>query len=114
MAEGAATVVALADGNASVHFSAGGSVIGAGAESAVRDAALQFCNVATRFVGESQPTSERSIPRAGRVRFYFMTTSGPRLSEAEEAAVARGTDPLSPPCQAGNDLLTRWRVLSGG
>jgi hypothetical protein len=67
--EGVATLVAFGDGTASLYFSGGGGIIGAGEHAAVREAIHAFLQEADEHLRGFVPTATTPLPATGRVRF---------------------------------------------
>jgi hypothetical protein len=106
-AKGVATVVALADGTASMYLSNGGSAVGGGAYPPAHAAALKLCEQAADVLGETTPTHEFPAPAKGRVRFYVLTLEGVRVAEDDLFARPHdgGRDALAPLVAAGDAVL---------
>jgi hypothetical protein len=108
-AKGVATVVALADGTASMYLSTGASAVGGGAYPPAHAAALKLCEQAADALGETTPTHEFPAPAKGRVRFYVLTLEGVRVAENDLFARPRpgdaGRDALAPLVAAGDAVL---------
>ncbi|MDB4980195.1 MAG: hypothetical protein JWM82_947 [Myxococcales bacterium] len=109
--KGVATVVALADGTASMYISAGGAVTGAKAYGPARLAATRLCEQAADALGDLIPAVEYPAPAKGRVRFYVLTDGGVRTAEGNIAGGAKdgGPDKLGPLDEAGDALLEALR-----
>jgi hypothetical protein len=110
MERGAATLVALADGTTSLYLSTGGGVIGAGEHASVRAATLRLCDSAAGMAGAVPAAHSFDLPDHGRVRFYFLTTSGVRTAEAAESQLAEGKHSLSPLFRLGHDVIAEVRL----
>jgi hypothetical protein len=110
-AKGVATVVALADGTASMYISTGGAVTGAKAYGPARVAAMRLCDQAADGLGDMVPAHEFPKPAKGRVRFYVLTDGGVRTAEGNIAGGTKdgGPDKLGPLEQAGEALLEALR-----
>jgi hypothetical protein len=106
-AKGVATVVALADGTASLYISAGGAVTGGKAYGPARVAAMRLCDQAADGLGDLLPAHEFPAPAKGRVRFYVLTDGGVRTAEGDLARGAKdgGRDLLGPLDEAGDALV---------
>jgi hypothetical protein len=104
-AKGNATVVALADGTASLYLSTGASVVGGKAYPPAHAAALQLCAQAADSLGETVATKEFPTPAKGRVRFYVLTGDGVRAAEGDIFARDGGRDALAPLLAAGDAVL---------
>ena len=109
-----ASVVAVADGGASMYLSTGGGVIGAGNHAAVRGAAARFRTATAESRGLFEVTEGFPLPDAGHVRFHARIGEGRYTADALEAAVRSGRHPLSTLYAAGQDLLTEIRLASEG
>jgi hypothetical protein len=106
--KGVATVIALADGNASLSLSKGGGIRGGNAYAPARAAAQLLCQQAADSMGLTAPTKEFPAPTAGRVRFYVLTTDGVRVAETDLLPVTgheRQPRPLAPLAAAGDAVL---------
>ena len=110
-AEGAATLVAIADGTVSIYFSNGGGVIGVGSQLGPRRAAEALLDEAPRFLKRAEPANAFPPPEPERVRFWFLTFDGVQGAEAGEEELS-GTHPLSRLYSLAQDLLTEIRVIS--
>jgi hypothetical protein len=109
--EGWASLVALADGSASLYLSSGGGVIGGGSHEEVKKAALEACTLAGAF--EDLPrVTEYPTPPDGRTRFYLLTVDGVRTAEEAEDVLGAGNNPLSPLFFAGQSVITQLRLIS--
>jgi hypothetical protein len=106
------TIVSLIDGTTSRYFSTGGGTIGAGEHEPVADAARAFVAMAQLLVGQTQPSTDFSLPLSGRVRFQVLTVGGGRTAEATEDDLGHGRHALSPLFHAGQDVVTQIRLLS--
>ena len=109
--DGAFTLVALADGTASLYFSTGGGIIGAGQHETVREALRDFILLANEFESAGEPVHEFPMPDDGWVNFYFRTFAGVLHYSAEEVELGEGRDPLSPLFHAGHRVLTEIRLV---
>ena len=89
------TLVTLADGTASLYFSTGGGVIGAGEHQSVRDAVGHYLSGAQYFFDKASPVAETPRPDTGRVIFYFLGFAGISAYEAAEPKLGIGADDLS-------------------
>ncbi|MGH7356315.1 MAG: hypothetical protein ACRELS_17295 [Candidatus Rokuibacteriota bacterium] len=80
-----ATLVALADGTASLYFSNGGGVIGARQAEAPARAARQVVSTASGHLSLLAPAAQQPLPRRGHTRFYVLTAQGLLTAEATDA-----------------------------
>jgi hypothetical protein len=104
--KGTATVIALADGTASMYLSTGGSVVGGKAYPPAHAAALKLCNGGADALAETIVAHEFPQPAKGRVRFYVLAVDGVHVAETDLGARAdAGRDALAPLLAAGDALL---------
>jgi hypothetical protein len=106
-AKGTATIIALADGTASMYLSTGGAVAGGKAYPPAHAAALKLCEQAAESFTETIAAQDFPLPAKGRVRFYVLTTDGVRVAEDDILPRAKdgGRDPLAPLLAAGDAVL---------
>jgi hypothetical protein len=105
-AKGVATVVALADGTASMYLSTGGAAVGGKAYPPAHAAAIKLCELAADSLNETIPAHAFPSPAKGRVRFYVLADAGVRTAEGDVMqAKDAGRDPLSPLLAAGEAVL---------
>ena len=76
-----ATLVALADGSASVYTTGTFGIIGGIGHKDVRTAAKALVKKADEYYDVSSPNSDLSYPGLDHVRFYFRTFGGTRVVE---------------------------------
>lgn len=106
-----ATMVAFASGDASLYFSTGGGIIGAGAASPeVAAAARQFVATAESHLEAMELVSDYPLPAEGEMTFYVTTPAGVFGTARPEQALVEGNDPFSPLFYAGQVLLTMIRL----
>lgn len=108
--QGVATLVAVNDGSASLYFSNGGGVIGAGRDPDVASASRLMIARAENAIALMQPVIEYPLPRSGHVRFYVVTPGGIYTAEQIESALAEGHDRLAVIWQQGQQLLAAIRA----
>ncbi|HET8649936.1 MAG TPA: hypothetical protein VFL95_07840 [Gemmatimonadales bacterium] len=110
-AEGAASLLAVADGTVSLYFSNGGGIIGAGRHDEVRSAADRLIALADAHADDFAAASEHPLPAMGRVRFYIRTFDGCRTVEAGETELGENRRPLSPLFHAGQSVIAAVRMI---
>jgi hypothetical protein len=93
---GTTTVLAAADGTASVYLSSGGGYLG-GAQKypAMRNAALEAVRLATGLFPQFNPTESLNLPTTGEVFFYLTTSKDVRLAVTQEANLRAGQGPFA-------------------
>jgi hypothetical protein len=111
--EGVATVACLADGRAQILFSHGGAVLGGGAHESVQLRARAIVSEAERFSHLAEPADDRSLPRQGRLRTYFLTRTGVLVAESPQQALERGQDELTPLLHALQTVVTELIRIAG-
>ena len=104
-----ATVVAFADGSASIYLSSGGGFIGGGERPPVRRSAEAFLAAARAASASFAPAAEHPLPSAGRVRFYVRVGEGVGAAEAGERELESGGHALSTLYAAGQSVITAYR-----
>ena len=112
--KGTVTVVAAADGSASLYLSSGGGYIG-GSEKvpAIRDAALHAVALATSLRFYFQRTETSPLPSLGDVTFYITTGTGVSRAVAAESKLRAGADPLAGLSGAMQRIVTEYRLNHG-
>ncbi len=108
---GTATVLAAADGSASIYLSSGGGYIGGGQKfPEIRDAALQGIQFATSLLSQFKRSETIDLPKNGEVFFYLTNNTGLHLAVANEAALKAGTDPLGSLGGIMQQIVSEYRV----
>jgi hypothetical protein len=111
-AEGPATLLALADGTASLALETSEWGVRDNGNRRVRAGAERMCELAAKLKDDGTVVREFGRPPAGRVHVYLLTDKGVRLLEENASALADGRHRLSPLFLLGNDVITRLRVAS--
>jgi hypothetical protein len=111
MDHGVATVVAFADGSASVYTSTGGGSIGGQTHEAIRNAAHEAVNEADRVLSIAHRTNYIPLPKRGRVFFYLRTDAGIFTARSTEKALSAGLHPLSKLGNAMQGVITQYRAI---
>ncbi|MGD0366957.1 MAG: hypothetical protein ABSA94_05845 [Acidobacteriaceae bacterium] len=108
---GTVTVLASADGAASLYLSSGGGYVG-GSEKfpSIRAAALHAVAVATSLQNHFDPTETSPLPTLGDVTFYITTGTGVSRAVAPEAKLRAGSDPLAALGGAMQKIVTEYRL----
>ena len=104
--EATATLVALADGSASIYYSSGGGVIGGGPHESISAAAKRFVRLGGDFIPRMSPATEFPLPPIGRTRFYVLATKGVVSFETAVAELGEGKHAFSPLFFAGHEVIT--------
>jgi len=112
LGSGTATVVAVADGSASIYASTGGGHIGGGqSHKEIRQAAFQALGVAYELRGLLRLTSEFPFPSPGEVFFYLVTGIGVYIAVDEVEPLAAQTSPLTRLGNAMQQIVTLYDKL---
>jgi len=109
--KGTVTVIASADGTASVFLSSGGRFMG-GSEQvpAIRDAALHAVSLATGLQMHFERTETSPLPSLGDVTFYLTTGAGVYRAVAAEVKLRAGADPLAGLGGAMQRIVREYRM----
>ena len=105
------TVVAFADGNASVYLSNGGGFIGGFGHESVRSAAIAVVREAGRHLKALKPATTHAIPGDGDTAFHVLTDAGVLTAVAPEQDLGEERHPLSPLFHAGQRVITEYRLI---
>jgi hypothetical protein len=109
---GAASIVAVADGSASMYTSVGGGVIGAGEHPSGRQAAMHFLKTVESLLELMPVVREMPLPASGEYALVALSHDGTRRRvTAPEKALQDGTGPMFAGFDAGLDLMTAMRLL---
>jgi hypothetical protein len=105
------TLVAVADGSASLYFSNGGGMIGGGEHPEGAAAAKAFLEFSREFDSQLTPSTDRPLPRPGMTRFYIVREDDLLTGEFSEDALGNGDLPVSPLFHKGHELITVIRLI---
>lgn len=109
---GSATMIALADGTASMYTSSGGGTVGAGEHDAVAQATRRLLLTAQSVVQALGPAIDGGLPDLGSVRFHVLTPAGVRAADVPEGVFwGQERHPLVPLVGAAQDVITRIREV---
>ncbi len=110
MDQATVSIVAFAEGSASIYFSTGGGYIGGGQHPPIHAAALALVKAGAPRSSEFKRVSEASRPVGGQVCFHLRTDAGLYSAKAAESELQAGRHPLSKLYAAGQDLITQYRL----
>jgi hypothetical protein len=110
----AVTLVALADGTASLYYGTGGGIVGGGHHAVVAAAARAMVASAEGFLQDMSSTSKFPLPDVGWVVFYVLTYTGACTAVAIDGDLRAGGQPLSPLYYRGQEVITQLRLLEEG
>jgi hypothetical protein len=111
--EAVATLVVVADGSASLYFSNGGGIIGAGEHGSVAEASRRWLEVARDFLPQLAAVTDPPPPEEGLTQFVGVTRTGVRSTVVPQGDLAEGRHPLSPLFHAGQGVITQIRLIEG-
>ena len=110
-AEETQSLIALADGQSSHFSSSGSAVLGSSKPGPERKAVIRkLCEAAMATVNHLEPATDVPFldfpfPKRGNVRFYVLTTGGPRTAEVEESTLTQGGHALSTLFTLGQEVV---------
>ena len=104
------TVVAIAEGTASLYFSNGGGMIGLGEHTNVRPACLAMVAESERHINKMKKTEDFPLPKIGETIFYVITPGGTYTYKAKEDDLGNKRDELFPFFYDGHELITQMRI----
>ena len=108
--EAVVMVVAAADGSASMYFSNGGLLIGAGEYAEVREVVFETVSESVKHSAALERTDVFPLPSLGRTRFYVVAEGEVRTAEAAEDALGNDAHALSPLFHQVHKLIAYMRV----
>lgn len=112
-AQGVTTIIAVADGSASVYPSSGAASIGGGqSHESIRNAALKTVEVAGTAQPSMHATKEFPLPSRGQVSFYAVTDSGVFTATASQDDVRSDRSPFSGLGAAAQNIVEEYRRLA--
>jgi hypothetical protein len=112
--EGSATLVAMADGSASIYLSGGGGMIGGIGHETIRNAAQHFVQLASLFQPQMKGTTDFPLPRKGETNFYILTDAGVFTASAPENELGENRHALSTLFHAGHAVIAEFLLLDKG
>jgi hypothetical protein len=104
-----ATLAAFIDGNASIYFSTGGSIVGDKGYANVRIAARRFTQFAGIHLPEMSKCTVFPMPEVGQTVFYVLTSNGVFTHKALQQDLNKGTHNFSPLFQTGQYLFSQLK-----
>ncbi|HET6943294.1 MAG TPA: hypothetical protein VFH89_14130 [Sphingomicrobium sp.] len=105
---GVTTILAFANGDASLLHDKGSGIIGRSSHVHVVVQAKRLVARAAEHASSLSPTTSFPLPRAGSVRFYVLTADGILTSEAPTQDVRSGASSLSPLIEVADELLSEF------
>jgi hypothetical protein len=112
---GVATIVAVADGSASIYLSNGGGSVGGGqADTTIRDAALRAVAIACSSLPHMRKTEEFALPKPNHVCFYAVSDDGVFGVSVLTQDLIDGAHPLSALGNVMQKIIARYSALPAG
>lgn len=111
---GTATVVAVADGSASVYLSSGGGFIGGQSHDSIRAAAKRTVELASEVQPLMRLTTTYPLPQRGQVTFYVLTDAGVFTATASEDEMRTHKSPLYKLGDSAQTIITEYRMMQRG
>ncbi len=109
--EAAYTLVAAGDGSASLYFSNGGGLIGAGEHANVRPESLKVVKMAEECLKHTTKVDEFPIVKPGSTTFYIVTADGVFSYTADEDDLGEERDTkMSGLFHQCHSLITQMRI----
>jgi hypothetical protein len=110
---GTATVLAAADGTASIYLSSGGGFLGGGQRyPELNQAAKRAVQLTAESRSQFEAAQNTDLPPSGQVYFYLITNGGLHRATAYESKLKDGTDPLVALGTAMQEIVTQYRLNS--
>ena len=109
--EAVATLVAVADGSASIYFSNGGGIIGAGEHPQGKKSSLTLVDSAKDYLAFANPDKKHLLPKPGNTKFYFITPNGVMAVEAKEDDLGNNKHRLSPLFHKAHELIYVMQII---
>jgi hypothetical protein len=111
--EAVVSLLALSDGTASLYFSNGGGIIGAGQHERPSVAARSLVAFAAHNLAHLVEAVDYPLPGPGHTRFYVLTSKGVVTADAPERDFGENRHVLSPLFYAAQELITEIRTSDG-
>jgi hypothetical protein len=106
------TVVAIADGSASIYLSSGGGSIGGGqSHESIRKAAKSMVSIAGEFQPQMHLTKAYPLPGPSQITFYVLTDAGVFTVSVPETELSSHRSPLSKLGDAAQEIITQYRLV---
>jgi hypothetical protein len=109
--EGVVSLVVMSDGTASLFYSGGGAILGAGIHPGPARAARELAMAAAHFASQMQPALDLDMPKAGMVSLYVLIDGIIRGASGKERDFGENRMPLSPLFHAAHHVIGEIRRL---
>jgi hypothetical protein len=109
---GVVSVVAVADGTASMYISNGGGILGSGEHDSVKTSAHAFISEAGKHLPELKLVTSFPVPNPGNIIFYIVTPDGVYASSQRPGTdIEQSGDGLFKLYVGGQALITQIRLI---
>ena len=110
--EGTITVIAVADGSASVYRSNGASSVGGGqSHDSIRQAALNTVKLAYEVQPLMHPAADYPLALRGQISLYAVTDAGVYTATVSEDDLTSGRSPFSKLGNSAQAIITAYRDI---
>ncbi|HYF37309.1 MAG TPA: hypothetical protein VD994_18555 [Prosthecobacter sp.] len=109
--EAAYTLVATIDGSASLYFSNGGGIIGAGEHAAGAEASKALLEEAAKHLASMKPTERTPFVAPGMTTFYAVTGKQILTLTAKTEDLGEGRHPASRLFHTAHELISRIKTI---
>ncbi len=109
--EGVVSLVVMSDGTASLFFSGGGAILGAGVHPGPARAARELALAAARFAQQMQPALDLAMPKLGMVNLFVLIDGIIRGASGKEKDFGENRSPVSPLFHAAHHVVAEMRRL---
>lgn len=111
LGEATVTVLAAADGTASIYLSNGGGFIGGGQKyPTLRSEALCAVQIAQELLAHFALTESHPLPTDDEIFFYATRQDGALLYKTTATALQSGQDPLASLGSTLQNIITQYRL----
>jgi len=108
---GPVSIVAVADGSASIYMSNGGGYIGGSSHESIREAAQNMVKAAAEVQNKTTATTIYPLPGRGEVIFYLLTDAGIFTAGGSEEELKAHRHLLSKLGDAGQEIITQYLLI---
>ena len=109
--KGIYTLIAFADGSASLYFSTGGGYIGLGQKEEIQKIIQILLSTSENYISSFTLSSTYALPEPGMTSMYLFTWDGTLTASENEKILTEGQSNLSPLFFQAHSLISAARVL---
>lgn len=114
MDAGSYFVFGLLSGTASLYLSSGGGSLGGEGQAPVKNAAIALTTLGAGYADKAPVVEAAPVPAANRVQFILLGADGIRAIEFAQSEVSSDGHEWQPLYAAAHEVITAFRVASGG